>query len=470
MSCADSSAGAGADAGAASRAAASHHYGHADGPHRQYACRAGEQHDVALRSSGLCAGGSRGCSNGVDEGPHRRIAGCQGERHDGPCKLRRTHTRSCRKDYAARLPHRYDRRLGLIRILHFEKLTPLCPVCRAAGVESLIEIRQVLKQDGDIIKEALLACKNSSCLSEYPVIDGIPVIVPNLRSYISQNVLPVLGRDDLSDRMESLLGDCCGPGSAFDARRQYLSTYAYDHYGDLDDEKSRHPSAPPGSIVKLLRRGASSPAERPGGPVIDLGCAVGRAAFELAAMTGETVLGVDLNFAMLKTAAKILATGNVSYPLRRGGLVFQRRSFSVEFQQAALCDFWVCDASALPFPDQAFSMAASLNVLDCVSSPYEHLKEIARILMPQAPAVLSTPYDWSANATPVEAWLGGHSQRSEHQGASPAVVRSLLAGGGHSNAISNLKLITEEDFPWTLRLHDRSFVEYLVHLMVMQRT
>ena len=42
--------------------------------------------------------------------------------------------------------------------------------------------------------------------------------------------------------------------------------------------------------------------------------------------------------------------------------------------------------------------------------------------------VLTTPYDWSA-AVPVDAWLGGHSQRGPHQGSSEPILRGLLTPG-----------------------------------------
>jgi len=205
------------------------------------------------------------------------------------------------------------------------------------------------------------------------------------------------------------------------------------------------------------------------GPVIDIGCAVGRTSFELAEALDDIVLGIDLNFGMLKTAATILEKGFVSYPQRRGGIAFERRRFPATFEKAGHVDFWVCDATALPFADQTFSAGVSLNVLDCVWSPYDYLKEISRILIPGGNALMSTPYDWTANATPIEAWLGGHSQRSEHKGSSPDILRSLLSGGGHPNAVEDLELVSERNLPWTLRLHDRSVMEYLVHLMIIRK-
>ena len=307
-------------------------------------------------------------------------------------------------------------------------------------------------------------------MGEYPIIDGVPIIVPDLRNYVSQNIIPILSRGDLSDTTESLLGDCCGPGSALDSYRQHLSTYTFDHYGDLDPAEPKDSPVLPGSVLELLKRGFSHIDERVEGPAIDLGCAVGRTSFELAKSVDDLILGVDLNFAMLRTAAAILHQGRVTYPRRRVGIVFDKREFPVVLEGSSKVDFWACDATSLPFADESFSLAASLNVIDCVQSPYDHLKELGRILKSKGGALVSAPYDWNVNATPVEAWLGGHSQRSESQGASEVMLRSLLAGGEHPYAIQELELVSEsEAVPWTLRLHDRSFMNYQVHLLVVRK-
>jgi SAM-dependent methyltransferase/uncharacterized protein YbaR (Trm112 family) len=350
-------------------------------------------------------------------------------------------------------------------------LRPICPRCtRATGRHVPLEIRSALKQDRDSIIEGVLVCTNRQCLSEYPIIDGIPIIVADLRSYVSQSIIPILRRHDLTDTMESLLGDCFGPGSAFDAQRQPLSTYCFDHYGDLDPEESKDSPVSPGSVLKVLKKGLSGMKDKVSGPVIDIGCAVGRTTFELAETLDEIVLGVDLNFDMLRTATSILANGRLVYPRRRVGIVFDRREFPAVFDKAKNVDFWVCDACALPFADACFSFAVSLNVLDCVGAPYDHLKELARILKHDACALISTPYDWAANATPVESWLGGHSQRSENRGSSEMMLRSLLAGGGHPNAIEELAIASEaEKIPWSMRLHDRSFMEYPVHMITVRK-
>ena len=53
-------------------------------------------------------------------------------------------------------------------------------------------------------------------------------------------------------------------------------------------------------------------------------------------------------------------------------------------------------------------------------------------------AIITTPYDWSDAATPLEQWLGGHSQRGGVQGDSAAMLRSLLTPGGHPQSVQGL--------------------------------
>ena len=122
------------------------------------------------------------------------------------------------------------------------------------------------------------------------------------------------------------------------------------------------------------------------------------------------------------------------------------------------------------FSEKLFAVATSLNVLDCVHGPYEHLKSLANVLKAGGHAILSTPYDWSTSATPVELWLGGHSQRSETRGSSEAMLASLL-DGTHPQAIDHIHVVSElKDLPWTVRMHDRSLVEYRVHMMVIRKS
>ena len=358
-----------------------------------------------------------------------------------------------------------------MRVRHFETLQPVCPVCRAtADTGSPVKIAQVLREEAGHIIEGILHCTNPGCLREFPILDGIPLIIANIRQYISENILAICRRGDLSETVESILGDCCGPATSYEITRQHLSTYAWDHYADLDPaEPAAEPR--PGSMLRTLELGLQMAAPIPPGPVIDVGCSVGRATFALAERGTDLVLGVDLNFPMLRMASEILRHGTARYPRRRVGLVYDRREFPATFAHSENVDFWACDVAALPFPAGKFSVAASMNVFDSVYAPREMLLSIARILRAEGKLILACPYDWAASATPLENWVGGHSQRAPEAGASETFLRTLLTPDANPNSVNDLALTAEQDhLPWHVRMHDRSTVAYKVHLVVAKRT
>jgi SAM-dependent methyltransferase/uncharacterized protein YbaR (Trm112 family) len=358
-----------------------------------------------------------------------------------------------------------------MRRLHFETLRPVCPVCRTgdAGDHGLTLARIEREQDGHII-EGVLLCSNSDCLREYPIIDGVPILLANLRQYIADGLLPIYARADLGETLESIIGDCCGPATAFDQVRQYLSSYTRDHYGDLDPaEASTEPR--PGSMSRSLALGLDLAKPVPPGPCIDIGCSVGRGSFMLAEPGDRLVLGVDLNFSMLRLASTVLRDGVVRYSRRRAGIVYERREFTVKLPHADLVDFWACDATALPFPAGGFALATSMHSLDSVRSPHDLLESIGRTLGPGGRAIIASPYDWHPAATPIETWLGGHSQRTPAQGEPAEILRALLRPGAHPSSLKTLTFTDErDDIPWHVRLHDRSTMLYRTHLVVATRT
>jgi SAM-dependent methyltransferase/uncharacterized protein YbaR (Trm112 family) len=329
-----------------------------------------------------------------------------------------------------------------------------------------LAIAQVAREEDGHILEGVLHCRNRECLREYPIIDGIPIIVADIRHYVSENIQSISGSQDFGELVESMLGDCCGPNSWFDRARQHVSSYAWDHYGDLDPSETGE-TPQPGSMLRTLTTGLALAGTRPPGPVIDVGCSVGRGTFAMAEHGDGLVLGVDLNFPMLRLAARVLRTGTVRYSRRRSGLVYDRREFAAPLPQRERVDFWACDVGALPFAAGTFSMAVGMNVLDCVGAPREFLAGLSAVLKDDGQAVLACPYDWSASATPVETWLGGHSQRSPAAGSSAAVLRALLTPGAHPSSLNTLKLVAErDDLPWYVRLHERSTMTYKLHLAV----
>jgi SAM-dependent methyltransferase len=348
---------------------------------------------------------------------------------------------------------------------HFEAFAPHCPRC--AGAEAhrhpLLLAAVYAEAEGDV-RAGMLHCSNPACRHEYPIIDGVPLILPQLRALLAERGVELLLRDDLAAPLESLIGDAIGPNTWFDILRQTVSTYAWDGWADLDPEEppaDAHgpvPGAARRCLAALLALAGDAPAAR----VLDLGCGAGRTAFDLAARHPEAlVLGIDLNLALLRLAQGA-ARGRVSYPRRRIGLVYDRSTFAVDPPGAARVDFWACDAAALPFAPAAADLIAALNLLDCVADPAALLTALAAALRPGGQLLLATPYDWATRATPIEGWIGGHSQRGADEGAAEPRLHALLDGWHLRGEVAT--------FPWATRLHARGTVTYRSHLLALQRS
>jgi len=352
---------------------------------------------------------------------------------------------------------------------HLERLGLVCPTCRAAGRDApALVLAHVERADGDEVIEGALHCPEPACRREHPILDGVVIALADLGSWITHQLDGTTRRDDLSPWMESLLGDAAGRGTSFDRERHDLSTYAGAHWGDRD---VAGPLDDTGAVAPLVAAALDVLPAAPAGTWIDLGCALGRASLELAAAGADLVVGVDLNMTMLRRAERARRTGRVTWPQRRVGLVFDRREAALEELPRDRVAFVCADVGVLPFADGGFVGGLSLNVLDCVPSPLQHLLELGRVLAAGAPAVLTTPYDWAASATAPEHWFGGHSQRGEIGGRSETVLRKVLSPGADAGVDTGLVIVDERDrVPWRLRLNDRSTMHYAVHLLRLART
>lgn len=319
----------------------------------------------------------------------------------------------------------------------FEALRPRCVLCLAAGEDAPLELAAVWTGQGGEVDEGLLLCPRGVCQREYPIVDGMPILVGPLRAWVRDHAHILLRRRDLHGELNALLGECLGAGDGWEYARSLESGYVSDHWDGG------------GTAVAALEAGLALFEGSRSGPWIDLGCGPGATTAAISRSVGGFVLGVDLNPGLLRYAREARNLGRIRYERRREGLIYDRRDLPAPGIDGERVDFWVADACALPF-GPTFAGAASIHVLDSVEAPLAHLREIQRVLHPGAQAVISTTFDWSAAATPVEQWLSGHGGRGVTRGDGPSTLRPLLSHLGLEPTAER------DDLPWVLRTSART--------------
>ena len=345
-----------------------------------------------------------------------------------------------------------------MQLSHFELLKPICPVCLLSGrPEARLRILHVERGDANRIVEGALSC--AACQFEYPIFDGIPLIMANVRDVVRDQLPALLQRDDLTPYAASLLADCAGPDSTYERDRYRIGAYAHAHWAD----------APHGAGELSHAAFALAPAPTSSSIWLDIGCSLGRSTVELVRAGAGLVAALDLNLGMLRAFANLLATGTVRYDLRRVGVVYDRREITIELpaniqERIAI---WACDATALPFAEGTAQGALSLNLIDCMAYPINHLSEVARVLTSGGHAVLASPFDWSSVATPFESWIGGHSQRGPLGGSSQAELERIL--GPQDPGKLSLRCVGTGEAAWAIHVHERATMQYRTFLAAARK-
>ncbi|MDY0045435.1 MAG: methyltransferase domain-containing protein, partial [Syntrophales bacterium] len=186
-----------------------------------------------------------------------------------------------------------------------------------------------------------------------------------------------------------------------------VSSYLWSHYSDLLHEENSSDAYRQWADLMKPHTGLC----------VDAGCAVGRFAFEMTTKC-DFVIGVDNARAFIRNARELLINRRTTITLKEEGFITRTVDFALpEEWDSRKAEFIVADALSLPFRADSVSSLASLNLIDKVPLPLQHLQEANRVTRQhKAQFLLSDPYSWSEEVAQERNWLGGqkHGTYASH--------------------------------------------------------
>lgn len=198
------------------------------------------------------------------------------------------------------------------------------------------------------------------------------------------------------------------PNVFYESDKQ-LSEYAEFHYGD---ECFGVPNFP----ATLANIAIEAMGDKPARRALDLGCATGRASFELARHF-EQVVGVDFSARFINAGVQLAEQGELRYTLvDEGELVSYKTRRLDELGLAEVrgkVAFWQGDACNLKPLFTGFDLILASNLIDRLYNPAAFLSTVHERLNPGGVLLIASPYTWLEEHTPRADWLGGFKKDGE---------------------------------------------------------
>jgi 5-histidylcysteine sulfoxide synthase/putative 4-mercaptohistidine N1-methyltranferase len=184
---------------------------------------------------------------------------------------------------------------------------------------------------------------------------------------------------------------------------QSVAQYCESHYGEDYFGVENFPKAISRICLELM-------ADRPRVKALDLGCAVGRATFELARQFRD-VMGLDYSARFIRVGVQLKEKGVVRYTCIEEGEL-------VSYRQAKLADvdldgtqsrvtFQQADACNLKPLYTGYDLVLATNLIDRLYNPRKFLSTIQERINRGGLLVIASPYSWDEAFTEKEQWLGG---------------------------------------------------------------
>lgn len=195
---------------------------------------------------------------------------------------------------------------------------------------------------------------------------------------------------------------------------ELLQQYLLFHYGEAEDQMPWDfgPRDALDFPVRCVREGVRPDALPATGRALDVGCAVGRATFELGRIFGD-VMGIDFSDAFIMAARLLYREGSIHYHVQETGTIrrdlLARRpdglTGRIQFEQA--------DAQSLRRDLGSFDCVLAANLLCRLARPDVFLDRLPTLVNSGGQLIITTPNTWLESFTARDFWIGATPETGE---------------------------------------------------------
>ncbi len=190
---------------------------------------------------------------------------------------------------------------------------------------------------------------------------------------------------------------------------ELVAQYCEFHYGEACLNTPNFPKA----IARIALQATEGRAR---GRALDIGCSVGRAAFELAQKFRQ-IDALDFSTRFVKVAVHMQKSGRIRYERAEEGdlVTFQERTLSDLGLngECAQIQFMQQDATNMKAEFAGYDLVVAANLIDRLNDPARFLRDLPARINPGGVLLIASPYTWLEAFTPKEKWLGGFKRDGE---------------------------------------------------------
>ena len=197
---------------------------------------------------------------------------------------------------------------------------------------------------------------------------------------------------------------------------------------------------------------------------LDLGCATGRASYELA-KTFDEVEGIDFSVRFVQVGSKLKEDGYVAFSSREEGELTSNKKVTLQelgYEDVAQkVSFWQGDACNLKPNFTAYDFIMATNLIDRLYNPRLFLDAVDERLNDDGILMLTSPYTWQESSTKKEFWLGGYKDENGNEVRTIESLKNILH--------DKFELLHVEDLEFVIKETARKFQHTISQVSVWKK-